>query len=103
MESGVLAAMLAGAPSYREMPEAWVLRQLRGTPGFRVVSTRQFTSTLGPRYAQSQLEFAAEQAGKLDDPVLRAAILQRAAAMRTQAASFGGRGRNYAIVARREP
>ena len=100
---GDAAAMLAGAPSYREMPEAWVLRQLRGTPGFRVVSTRQFTSTLGPRYAQSQLEFAAEQAGKLDDPVLRAAILQRAAAMRTQAASFGGRGRNYAIVARREP
>jgi len=99
---GDAAALLGGSPSYREMPQAWVERQLAQAPGIKILSSRQFPSTLGPSYARSQLAFASQQSAVLSDTKLRAAFLGRVAAMQAETTHFSARGRNYAIVARRD-
>ena len=107
---GDAAALLAGSPSYREMPEEWVLRQLHAAGGgasgggVRVVSSTRFVAELGPRYARSQLDFASQQAAKLGGASdrLRAAFSDRVAAMQPEAARLSAHGRNYAIVVKRE-
>ena len=79
------------------------MRQLRNTAGFRIVRSNQFPMQLGPSYARSQLAYASQQASRLSDSRLRAAFLERAAALQAEAARlWETRGRNYAIVARRE-
>ena len=91
-----------------------MLRQLRQARGVRIVGSEQFSFALGPEYARSQLEYAARRAEGLSDARLRDAFLDAAAAMRAEVArpvigprtgpfvGFGGAGRSYAIVAKRE-
>ena len=79
-----------------------MLRQLRHATGFRVVGSQHFPSTLGPSYANSELQFALSQAQQVKDAKLRAALLDRVAAMRAEARRFKAQGQNYAIVVRRE-
>ena len=106
LDAADAAALLAGSgSSYREMPQAWVRRQLaRSSPGFRIVGSSEFSSSLGPSYARSQLSYASEQAEQLPNAQLRAAFLASASAMRAkEAPDLRASGRNYAIVAKREP
>lgn len=102
---GDAAALLSGTSgsSYREMPQAWVRRQLEKSPGFRLVDSREFPSELGPTYARSQLAYASDQADSLPNAALRAAFRASAASLRAEVAPrLKAKGRNYAIVARRE-
>lgn len=100
---GDAAALLSGGGSYRELPQEWVERQLtRKGSGFQVVSSKRFSSSLGPSYAHSQLEFATDQAKNLKNKRLRGAFLRSVSAMEDEAAGFSAWGQNYAIVARRE-
>ena len=100
---GDAASALARRRSYRELPEAWVLRQIRLHGEFRVVASRRFPMALGAKYLDEQLEFAREEAKRIPDAGLRRAYLERAGKLQAHAASFRGarRARNYAVVVQR--
>ncbi len=104
---GDAAALLSGRRSYRELPEAWVLRHLARAGGvFRVVGTQRFPMKLGAGYMASQVRYAEQRAGDVQNAALQAGLLSRAQELAGQARAFAGlrpraRARNYAIVARR--
>ena len=54
---GRAAAIVSGGSTYREMPEQWVLHQLRRA-GFRVVGTKQFAMRLTGQTLKKQTDFA---------------------------------------------
>jgi len=98
---GDAAALLAGKGSYREMPQSWVMRQLDKADGFHVVSSKQFPSSLGRTYAESQLDFALKQAARIKEPKLREAFKSVAVSLRSESETFSVSSKNYAVVARR--
>ena len=105
---GDAAALLALGRSYRELPRAWVLRELRrggGASGgsVSVLATSTFSTSLTGEYLRSQLRFARKEAARVADSELRQALLARATRLEPTARAFAlhRRTRLYAIVVQR--
>ena len=99
---GDATALLARRRSYRELPQAWVERELR-RGGVKVLASHTFPMVLTSESLTSQLEFAKSEADKVPDGELRKALVARAARLQSEARALRGhrRARNYALVVQR--
>lgn len=103
---GHSAAGLAGLSTYRELPEAWVRRQIVGRRGaeFSLVAAKQFKMKLTAKQLRRQLSYASQVAAKIEDRGLREAYATRAVELEGELSRWSGthtNGRNYALVVQR--
>ena len=103
---GDAAAKLTGTPTYRELPESWVMHQVVGRRGdeFNLIAAKQFKMKLTAKQLLRQLSYASQVASKIRDRGLREAYAVRAAELEGEISSWSGthtNGRNYALVVQR--
>jgi len=94
------AILLAGHRTYREYPQALVLRWLESA-GFRVLDARAFANRLGPRFVNGQLDVAVRKLPRFVDPGVRAAFAAHIESLRERALARGEQvwGEDYVIAA----
>lgn len=97
------AILLAGHRTYREYPQALVLRWLADA-GFRVIDARAWPNRLGPRFVNGQLDVAVRKLPLFRDAGVRAAFAAHIEELRARALARGEQvwGEDYVIAAEPE-
>ena len=101
---GDSAAALAGEATYRELPEAWITRQVDARDGYAVVASETFPMTLSAASLRKQVTYARTTSAKIADAGLRKAYERRVAELTIEVNAWKGthrKGRNYALVVKR--
>ena len=100
---GDAAAALAGGTTYRELPERWILHQIRRRADFHVVTSNHFPMRLTAKSLTKQLTFARQQANSIANTGMQKAFLKRIDEMQQELKKIGSHhaARNYAIVIQR--
>ncbi|KAH8091191.1 hypothetical protein JL720_6078 [Aureococcus anophagefferens] len=101
---GDSAAALAGEATYREVPEAWITRQVDARDGYAVVASETFPMTLSAASLRKQVTYARTTSAKIADAGLRKAYERRVAELTIEVNAWKGthrKGRNYALVVKR--
>ena len=97
-------AALAGEATYRELPEAWITRQVDARDGYAVVASETFPMTLSAASLRKQVTYARTTSAKITDAGLRKAYERRVAELTIEVNAWKGthrKGRNYALVVKR--
>ncbi|KAH8044484.1 hypothetical protein JL722_14668 [Aureococcus anophagefferens] len=76
---GDSAAALAGEATYRELPEAWITRQVDARDGYAVVASETFPMTLSAASLRKQVTYARTTSAKIADAGLQKAYERRVA------------------------